>query len=80
MDQYMVAVTSMVASKLSVEYLLLIAVYALWVVVYYVSCHLYFAKLKTKIWLTQGMMNMLPFTIVINNDLLYNAVTRWTVQ
>ena len=80
MVQYIEEIASMVDSKISVEYLLLVSVYAAWVVVYNVACHQYFSKLQRKIWLTQGMMNMLPFNIIINNNQLYQAVTRWVIQ
>ena len=48
-----------------------------WLLVYYFSFHRYFSLLSDKMWLTQGMVGMLPFQTVIHNQVLYKEIARW---
>ena len=48
-----------------------------WLLVYLVCYRLYFKLITKRIWLTQGMITILPFDVVIRNEVLYKEIAKW---
>lgn len=69
---------SLLANRRSAEIGLFFGLLLAWCVIYYVSFHRYFQTFQKRIWLSQGMVTVLPFAAVIDNDRLYKALISWS--
>lgn len=47
------------------------------ILISYFSYFRYLVKLSQKIWLTQGLVCILPFNTVLLNDRLYEEIAKW---
>lgn len=61
----------------NVDILLWLGIVLTWAGVYYFCGHIYFWRLKKDIWMTQGMLNLLPFDVIIDCEEVYKAVIDW---
>jgi len=77
MQIFMERLHSLLTKRESEEFLIFWGLIFILCIVFYFSCHKYFQKLKTKIWLTQGMVSIIPFKTVIKNGRLYDEIAKW---
>lgn len=59
------------------EYFVLVALLIVWLIITFCFFHLYFKRLNKKIWLSQGMLSILPYHTIINDDELYRMINQW---
>lgn len=62
---------------LAVEVSLLICLLIAWVLLYFLNFHIYYKRLRDEIWQTNGMVNLLPFHTVLENEEIYKRVISW---
>ena len=80
MRRFTESLAALLAERRSSEIVLFFSLLLAWCIIYYVSFHRYFQTFQRRIWLSQGMVTILPFATVIENEKLYRAVVQWSAS